>query len=425
MENVWRSTAQISTTPPTGLQALKRLVLDDGDMTNHTAPIQSRYDVVVVGARAAGASTAMLLARRGLSVLAVDRTAYGSDTMSTHSLARAGVLQLSRWGVLDSIRAAGTPVANTVVFHYGDDTVSIDVPARGDVDGLYSPRRTVLDRILVDAAIEAGADVRHGVSMVGVTRDPHGRVAGVQLEVDGELHSVSARHVIGADGARSRVAKQVGAELLHREPLGAASIYSYWQGLPDDVIVNHYDADRVVGVIPTNDGAAVVWAGMSAERFARTGRGRVAEAHDAQVQSVPEMAAQLRGARRVGGYRAFPGTPGFLRQAWGDGWALVGDSAYFKDPVSAHGITDALIGAELLANAIGDAVMCGADERETLARYQRERDAMAASMMPPVVTVAGLPGDMGVVKTAFRDMSNAMRDEWKLIESGFGAPVAA
>ena len=107
-----------------------------------STPIRPRYDVVVVGARAAGASTAMLLARRGLSVLAVDRTPYGSDTMSTHSLARAGVLQLSRWGVLDRIRAAETPVANTVVFHYGGEQVTIDVPARGDVDGLYSPRRT-------------------------------------------------------------------------------------------------------------------------------------------------------------------------------------------------------------------------------------------------------------------------------------------
>ena len=123
--------------------------------------------MVVVGARAAGASTAMLLARRGLSVLAVDRSAYGSDTTSTHSLARAGVLQLSRWGLLDRLRAAGTPVTRTVVFRYDDDPAVIDVSADGDVDGLYSPRRTVLDRILVDAAIEAGADVVHGVSVTG------------------------------------------------------------------------------------------------------------------------------------------------------------------------------------------------------------------------------------------------------------------
>ena len=401
-------------------------VLDDGVMHDELAstPIRPRYDAVVIGARAAGASTAMLLARRGLSVLAVDRSAYGSDTMSTHSLARAGVLQLSRWGVLDRIRAAGTPVANTVVFHYGDDTVSIDVPARGDVDGLYSPRRTLLDRTLVDAAVEAGAEVRHGVAMVGVTHGPDGRVTGVELEVDGELRTVGARVVVGADGMRSRVAKRVGARLLHREPHGAASIYGYWEGLPDDVIVNHYAPGRVVGMIPTN-GGAVVWAGMPAARFHRAARGRVAEAHAAQIELVPELADQLRSARRVSGYRAFPGSPGFLRQAWGPGWALVGDAAYFKDPVSAHGITDAFIGAELLADAIADSVLRGADEREALGRYQRERDAMAASMMPPVVAAAALPDDMGVVQQAFRGMSQAMREEWELIESGFGAAVVS
>jgi flavin-dependent dehydrogenase len=395
-------------------------------MTKHTAPMTfpARYDVVVVGARAAGASTAMLLARRGLSVLVVDRSAYGSDTLSTHSLARAGVLQLSRWGVLDRIRAAGTPVANTVVFHYGDEAIGIDVPARGDVDGLYSPRRTLLDSTLVDAAVAAGADVRHEVSMVGLMRDGDGRVVGVELEVDGELHRVRAGLVIGADGMRSRVAKQVGAELLHREAFATASIYSYWEGLPDDVIVNHYDTGRVVGIIPTN-GAAVVWAGMPSDRFHQVARGRVAAAHADEVQLVPEIADQLRDARRVGGYRAFPGTPGFLRQAWGDGWALVGDAAYFKDPVSAHGITDALISAELLADAVAEAMVRGADERLSLARYQRTRDAMAASMMPPVVAAAALPSDMGALKTAFRGMSQAMREEWELIESGFDAPVLA
>ena len=120
--------------------------------TAEQAKWPQHYDVIVVGARAAGASTALLLARKGLSVLAVDRASYGSDTLSTHTLARAGVLQLSRWGLLDRIRTAGTPVANTVVFHYGPETVTLDVPAQGDVDGLYSPRRTLLDAVLVDAA---------------------------------------------------------------------------------------------------------------------------------------------------------------------------------------------------------------------------------------------------------------------------------
>ena len=150
-----------------------------------TNPANDRYDVVIVGARAAGASTAMLLARRGLSVLAVDRSAYGSDTLSTHSLSKSGVLLLSRWGLLDRLRAAGTPVTKTLEFRYGREPFRIDVSGDGDVDGLYSPRRTVLDAELVDEARRSGAEVCHGVSVSAITKDPSGRVDGVDVTVAG------------------------------------------------------------------------------------------------------------------------------------------------------------------------------------------------------------------------------------------------
>ena len=389
-------------------------------MNQQIEPIADHYDVIVVGARAAGAATAMLSARRGLSVLAVDRAPYGSDTLSTHSLAGPGVLQLSRWGLLDRIRDAGTPVTKTVVFDYGGDRVSIDVPTRGDVDGLYAPRRTLLDATLVDAARESGADVRHGVTMVQVTHDVRGRVDGVELDIDGRRRLVSARVVVGADGMRSRVARQVGARTIHEEPVGATSMFGYFEGFADDTIVNHYADDRVVGVIPTDGGLACVWVGMPLERFDRVARGRIAEAHAEEIASVPELHARLAGRRPIGGFKSFLGTPGFLKEAWGPGWALVGDAGYFKDPVSAHGITDAFISAELLADALGSAFTCGSDLAEALTHYQAQRDRMAAEMMPPVVAVASFGGDMRVVKDGFRAMSAAMRNEWQLIESTFG-----
>ena len=80
----------------------------------------NRYDVVVVGGRVAGASTALLLARAGPRVALVDRRRPGSDTVSTHGLMRAGVLQLSRWGLLDRVVAAGTPPIRSTTFHYAD-----------------------------------------------------------------------------------------------------------------------------------------------------------------------------------------------------------------------------------------------------------------------------------------------------------------
>jgi len=386
-----------------------------------TGPIRERYDVVIVGARAAGASTAMLLARRGLSVLAIDRGRYGSDTLSTHSLAGAGVLQLSRWGLLDAIRAAGTPVANVVDFRYGDDSVVIEVPARGDVDGLYSPRRTLLDRVLVDAAVDAGADVRHGVSMLGVTRNGSGRVDGIDLEADGRLLRIAADWVIGADGMRSRVAKEVDARILRTDPTGAASIYTYVRGLPDDTIVNRYQPGSVAGIIPTNGRDAVVWTGVPSARFATDGRGRVGELHSEIVARHPDIADIVSGGTRVAGYRGFAGAPGILRQSWGPGWALVGDAGYFKDPVSAHGITDALIGAELLADAVATSAADRADEADAFARAQSARDDMASAMMPAVAAAAALPSDMRAVQQAFRDMAAAMRHELAVIDSMWGA----
>ena len=388
------------------------------DPSNH-ARLADHYDVVVVGARAAGASTAMLMARRGLSVLAIDRGAYGSDTLSTHSLAGAGVLQLSRWGLLDTIREAGTPATPNVVFEFGDEVVELAVGQRGDVDGLYAPQRTLLDATLVDAAVEAGADVRHGVTFVSVKRNDLGRVDGVELDIDGVRRIVGARLVVGADGTRSRVARQVGAATLRQESATSAFVFGYFPGLPDDTIRNYYDDERAVGLIPTNEGLAVVWVGMTLERFERLVRGRAPRGHAEGLASVPDL-AHLAGSVPIGGFKSFPGLPGFLKQAWGPGWALVGDAGYFKDPLSAHGITDAFIGAELLADAAVQSLTCGVDEVDAFGRFQAVRDEMAAAMMPPVAAAVSFPPDMSVMKTAFRDMSRVMRAEWALIESTFG-----
>ncbi len=135
--------------------------------TIHTTSIRRRhYDAVIIGARVAGASTAMLLARRGLRVLAVDRSAYGSDTLSSHALMRGAITQLHRWGVLPSVVAAGTPALRWTVFQYGPITVPVEIPDHRGVDALYAPRRTVLDRLLIDAARESGAEIHHGMTLI-------------------------------------------------------------------------------------------------------------------------------------------------------------------------------------------------------------------------------------------------------------------
>ena len=378
----------------------------------HIAP---SYDVVVVGARAAGAAAAMLLARRGLSVLALDRSAYGSDTLSTHSLARVGVLQLSRWGLLERLREEGTPAADTVVFHYGDGPVVVDVSGGGDVDGLYSPRRTVLDRILVDEAVRSGADVVHGVSVTSLTRGRDGRVDGVRADVAGVQRHIGARWVVGADGLRSRVAREVDAATTHVESAAAAVLYGYWTGLPGNELHNFYDQQgRAVGVIPTNDGHACVWIAGRPDELSITGDPR-STYHEA-IAGHPALARHLRGATFVGGLRRFGGVPGFLRHPVGPGWALVGDAGYFKDPLSAHGITDAFTSAEFLADALDEAR--NGDEAAALARYGDRRDDLAAALMPPVAALAALDLDQAGVREAFGRLNAALRHEWNVVQAG-------
>ena len=191
-----------------------------------------RYDVVVAGARVAGASTAMLLARRGLRVLVVDPMRPGRDTLSTHALMRGGVQQLHRWGLLDRLREAGTPEVRATTFDYGDENITVPIKARDGGDALFAPRRTVLDPLLVDAAREAGAEFAFGRSVTALMRDPAGRVTGAGItDPAGPTTSVTADVVVGADCLRSKVARLVGAPVVHRAKYATASIYGYWDGI--------------------------------------------------------------------------------------------------------------------------------------------------------------------------------------------------
>lgn len=190
------------------------------------------YDALVVGARCAGAATAMLLARKGWRVLVIDRGSYGADTISTHALMRGGVLQLHRWGVLPRLQEAGTPPVREATFHYGDKRITVAVVPSDGVDALYAPRRTLLDSALVRAAGEAGAAVRYGHTLVGLTHRSDGRVSGgIVLGPDGNATQIEADLVIGADGAGSLVAQLAGAETLREARHTTAILYGYFRGL--------------------------------------------------------------------------------------------------------------------------------------------------------------------------------------------------
>lgn len=366
--------------------------------------LHGRYDVIVAGARCAGASTAMLLARSGARVLVVDPSRRGSDTLSTHALMRGGTLQLARWGLLGEIVAAGTPSIRTTTFHYGDDAVPIPIKARDGVDALYAPRRTLLDRVLADAAERAGAHVVHGMSVSGLVRDASGRVAGAKVAgPDGREMELRADLVVGADGMRSRVARLAGAEIEHVGHHQAACVFGYWSGLDVEGYHWHYRPGVGAGMIPTNGGDTCIFSGMPALRFERERwRGLEWLYGQALLEAAPELSVHMEERASLPRLRAFAGAPGFLRRCVGPGWALVGDAGYFRDPFTAHGITDALRDAELLARA----VLTGGDL--ALEEYRVTRDELARELMDITDRLASFEWDMEEVRELHFALSRSM-----------------
>lgn len=371
------------------------------------------HDAIVVGARVAGAATAMLLARAGLDVLVLDRARAGADTLSTHALMRGGVLQLRRWGLLDRIVDAGTPPIRRTVIHYGDRAEAVDISPRAGVDALYNPRRTLLDPLLVEAATTAGAQVRFGTDVRAVHRDGSGRVTGVAYrDREGRTRSAHAAITIGADGPRSLVARTVRADQYVTGHGSSAMIYGYWSGFPVDGDEWFYRPGVAAGLIPTNGSQVGVWVGTATERFRAEYEGDLETVFERLLRrAAPEIAGRLPVAHHDGRLRGHLGATGHLRKPWGPGWALVGDAGYLKDPITAHGITDALRDAELLARAITAPVGAALEVGEDLAAYQRARDELSSRMFSITDAVASYDWDLPRLRDLLIEQSREMARE--------------
>lgn len=340
-----------------------------------------RYDVIVVGARAAGAATALLLARRGLRVLAVDRAGFPSDTLSTHQIQVPGVARLRRWGLLPRLVDAGTPATRAVRFDAGGVVLAGRYPAHDGVDALVSPRRTVLDALLVDAAREAGAEVRERFAVDGLVWEG-GRVTGIRGAARGrsgreEVHRGAL--VVGADGKRSSVARTVGAAAYRIQPARTVAAYSYWSGLEGHGGEIYQRPGLAVPVFPTNGGLTMV--GVVAPRdelaaFRRDAEGAFLRALD----QCGDLGERARAAERVERLRLAPDLPQEFRVAHGPGWALVGDAGLVLDPVSAMGITHAFRDAEVLAGAVAENHRAGRPLDAGLAAFHRRRDVESGPM---------------------------------------------
>jgi 2-polyprenyl-6-methoxyphenol hydroxylase-like FAD-dependent oxidoreductase len=380
------------------------------------------FDVVVVGARCAGSPLAMLLARQGFRTLLVDRATFPSDTVSTHVIHPPGAAALRRWGLLDQVAATGCPPVGRYSFDFGPVTLA-GAPGSAESPYAYAPRRTLLDKILVDAAAAAGAEVREGFTVEEVLAGD-GRVTGIRGRDQGGASVVErARVVVGADGRNSAVAKAVGPAQYEDRPPLTAGYYSYWSNLPADTFEAYSRPGRGWAVCPTNDGLTLVIGGWPYAELAKH-RNDVEAELTATFELLPAFAERIRDAKRE---ERIAGTsvPNYFRTPYGPGWALVGDAGYCRDFITAQGITDAFLDAEGCARALGEALSGTMPYDEAMAGYQSGRDARAMPAYQMTLQIASLqPPDEQMIHlvTAMAGNQEAM-DEFARLNAGVTSPV--
>ena len=350
-----------------------------------------RYDVIVVGARVAGAATAMLLARQGLRVLAVERASFPSDTISSHQLQVPGAALLHRWGLLGKLTAAGTPPASRVRFDAGDGLV-LDgrFPAHEGVDALYSPRRTLLDSVMAEAAREAGAEVREHFRVTEVTGSGD-RVTGIRGSArGGPAVTETARLVIGADGKRSLVAGAVGARRYRERPVRSFASYSYWSGVPVSGGELYQRPGRAVAVFPTNDELTMVYVAAPIAEFAPA-RADLEGHYLRSLDLCGDLGERVLSGSRAERLRTTPDQPNTFRYSHGPGWALAGDAGVVMDSVSAQGMTNALRDAGRLSAAVIAGLGGSRPLDDALLDHRHRRDRAIGGMYDFTLGLAAFP----------------------------------
>jgi 2-polyprenyl-6-methoxyphenol hydroxylase-like FAD-dependent oxidoreductase len=386
------------------------------------ARVNDQYDAIVVGARCAGATTAMLLARRGYRVLVVDRARFPSDTLSTHVIHAPGVAALDRWGLLNTVLATGCPPIEHYSFDFGPVVIKGTTRPAGGHTTAYAPRRIVLDEILINAAATAGATVRQEFNVDGLMFDD-GKVCGIRGHItNGNQESLRARIVIGADGRASHVAKAVHARSYQEEPRLQWPFYTYFSGLPVDGFETYIRPFRGFAAAGTNDGLTMLVVGWPYAE-ARSYKADVEGNYYGTLELAPHFAARVRAARREAPFLG-GAVPNYLRVPFGRGWALVGDAGYTKDPITAQGITDAFRDAELCSAAIDHWLSGRIPFDEAFLAWHRERDREVLPTYKFTTQLATLeppPAEMQQLLAAIQGNQAAM-DDFVSVNAGTLSP---
>jgi 2-polyprenyl-6-methoxyphenol hydroxylase-like FAD-dependent oxidoreductase len=340
----------------------------------------------------------MLLARKGHRVLLLDKANFPSDTLSTHYIHQPGIAKLHRWGLLDKVVASGCPPVERQIFDVGPFALAGSPPPSDGIKAGYAPRRTILDKILLDAAVDAGVEFRENFSVEELVTDGE-RVTGIRgRSQGGSLMQEDARIVVGADGMRSVVARLVDAPTYNEQPASSCAYYTYWSDVPMAAAELYPRPERMLIASPTNEGLTltiIYWPEAAFPQVRVDVEGQFMQALD----MVPGLSQRVRAGSRAEKFRGSADLRGFFRRPYGPGWALVGDAAYHKNPITAQGITDAFRDSELLADAIDDTFADRSSE-DAFAGYERKRNEAVmplyqmtgdlAKLAPPPPEMQGL-----------------------------------
>jgi flavin-dependent dehydrogenase len=345
------------------------------------------YDAIIVGARVAGATTALLLAERGYSILLLDKDRFPSAVLSTHVFFTDSLNVFEQIGVLDEVLQIDTPRLTRMHFPY----VEADFPEDNGRDFALCIRRETLDEIPLRACQRhPNVDVRTETRVTGLTWEGD-RVNGVRYQARGSADELTAQStiVIGADSRHSLVARETGAESYDEVPALFAWYYGYFRDVPMDnppsvfaaqTSLPEIEADYAASfVFPCDDNLTLVGFGVQRDRF-----DAFREDHRANyfkgLRTLPQVMERLDDANLDGPIVGTGDLPNFLRVPFGPGWALVGDAGCHKDPHTIQGMGDATRSAVILSTEL-DALFSGQKNEEDAGRdYHRRRDADLKSM---------------------------------------------
>jgi menaquinone-9 beta-reductase len=374
---------------------------------------QNTWDVIIVGARCAGASLGALLAARGVRTLILEASPLGTDmVLSTHYMQPPGMDVLDEIGVGDAVRAAAPPVRRfaaiaddaKVVSRYPDDRAG------------YCIRRMKLDSMLQDAAARAGAELRDHHTVVDLLHDGE-RVAGVVARTPSGTETFHAGLVVGADGRHSKVAKLTGVEEYLQVEMTRGGYFGYWprSSAFDDA---RYDFDSMLAYegeglryIFQTDEDLFVLVGAPPNAVARSWKGDHQAKYVEYLRNSPWTGPLVEGSAPVGKVVGILDATFFARRPIGPGFALLGDAGLFMDFVTGHGMTDALLGARDLASAILDG------RPEALEWYWRQRDASVLPLYFDAARLGATGANNALTRLLFRKVSQdpRLRDRLALV----------